>query len=103
MIGLGTWQCGVDSMFFKGEVTFNIVDNNGEYGLDIEMSDKDIPKFEVGKIVEADNTLTVTCQNSMLPGKDMTAFLEFNGDTFEGYTKIPFVGKVKYKDGKKIA
>ena len=27
----------------------------------------------------------------------------FDGDTFEGVLKIPFVGKVKLKDGRRLA
>lgn len=39
----------------------------------------------------------------MLPGKDIVLNATFDGDTFEGVLKIPFVGKVKLKDGRRLA
>ena len=51
MIGIGTWQCRVDTMFFKGDVKFKITDNNGKYGLEIIM-DGPVPKFEIKNIRE---------------------------------------------------
>jgi len=90
-------------MFFKGEAGFNIVDNNGEYGFEMVIKDTEIPEFEITGVAEDGNSLTITCQTSLLPGKDITAFLEFEEDTFTGYMKIPFIGKIKLKDGKRVA
>ena len=103
MIGIGTWQCSVDTMFFKGDATIKIFDNNGEYGFEISIPDVDIPEIEVKDIVEEGNTITATAQISLLPGKDISIYVEFEEDTFSGYLKIPFVGKVKLKNGKKVA
>ena len=56
------------------------------------------------KEVKEDGTdVTVTVQTSMLPGKDIVLNATFDGDTFEGVLKIPFVGKVKLKDGRRLA
>ncbi len=103
MIGLGTWQCHVDTMFFKGDATIRIFDNNGEYGLELSIPDIDIPEVEVKEIVEEGNTLNAVARISLLPGKDINVFVEFQEDTFDGYLKVPFIGKIKLKDGKKIA
>lgn len=103
MIGLGTWQCSVDTMFFKGDATIRIFDNNGEYGLDLSIPDVDIPEIEVKEVVEEGNSLTATARISLLPGKDVQVYVEFEETTFDGYIKVPFIGKIKLKNGKKIA
>lgn len=101
MIGIGTWQCRVDTMFFKGDVKFKITDNNGQYGLEIIM-DGPVPKFEIKNIREEGNTLRATGTVEMLPGKEIESELTFNGDTCEGALKVPMLGKIKLKDGKKV-
>lgn len=101
MIGIGTWVCRVDTMFFKGNVKFKITDNSGKYGLDIIM-DGPVPKFEIKSIKEDGNTLRAIGAVEMLPGKEIESELTFNGDTFEGALKVPMLGKIKLKDGKKI-
>lgn len=77
MTGLGKWICSVNTIFFSGDVKFEISDKDGE--------------------------ITVTAQTSLLPGKDVVLFLEFDDDdTCEGYVKVPMVGKIKLRNGKKI-
>lgn len=103
MIGLGTWQCSVDTMFFSGTATIHVFDNNGEYGFELKVPDIDIPNIYVKEVVEEGNTINAVATTDVLPGKDLTLSLEFNGDTFTGFVKVPFIGKVKIQDGKKIA
>lgn len=103
MIGLGTWQCRVDTMFFKGDATIKIYDKDGDYGFDLNIPGVDIPEIDVKEISEEGNAVTAVVQVSLLPGKDIQIYAEFEEDTFSGYLKIPFLGKVKMKDGKKIA
>ena len=61
----------------------------------------DAKKFPRAEFRSTD--VTVTVQTSMLPGKDIVLNATFDGDTFEGVLKIPFVGKVKLKDGRRLA
>ena len=44
MIGLGKWACSVDTMFFSGDVVLNVVDKNGEYDFEIELSISEVAK-----------------------------------------------------------
>jgi len=91
-------------MFFKGEATFKIFDNNGEYGFEMDVEGgQELPEAENIEVTEDGNTLTVTFQVAQLPGKDLSIYVEFEEDSFFGYMKIPFVGKIKFKDGKRIA
>lgn len=103
MIGLGSWACSVNSMFFSGEVKFKVFDDNGKYGFEIDIPGITVPDINVIEVVEEDDTINATVQTSILEGKDINLFVEFDGDTFDGYLKIPFIGKVKFKDGHKIA
>ena len=103
MIGIGTWECHVDTMLFKGDARIKIFDNGGQYGFDLDVKDVDIPDLDVKDIVEDGDTLTATATTSMLPGKEIPISLTFDGDTVEGSLKVPFIGKIKLKNGKKIA
>lgn len=89
-------------MMFRGTATLDIYDNNGEYGFDLDASGIDIPDVKVSKIVENGNTLEAVATTSALPGKEVPLSLEFDGDTVTGFLKVPFIGKVKLKDGKRI-
>ncbi|HOA34164.1 MAG: hypothetical protein GXY95_05085 [Clostridiales bacterium] len=103
MIGLGKWKARVDHMFFKGDVILEIKDNNGEYDFDIDLNaDMELPDFRFYDIVEDGNTLKGKGEVSLLPGKEIEAFLEFDGDKMSGYLKAPLVGKIKIKDGVKV-
>ena len=102
MIGLGKWACTVNTMFFSGEVKIKVFDDNGKYGFELDLPDVDIPDFDFKSIEEDDDSITAVVQTSLLPGKDIEFYIEFDGDEFDGYVKIPFLGKVKFKDGHRI-
>lgn len=101
MIGLGKWACNVSSMFFSGEVKFIISDNEGNYDFAVDMPGIDIPDFTLNKVEEDGETLSVFAETSLLPGKEIEVVINFDGDTFDGFLKIPFLGKIKFKDGHK--
>lgn len=103
MIGLGTWSCNVDTMFYKGEVTIKIFDNNGEYDFELDIPDMDIPEITVKDVTEDGNTLTAVANVSLLKDKDIPISLTFENDVLNGFLKVPFIGKIKLKEGKKIA
>ncbi len=102
MIGIGSWACSVNSMFFSGEVKFKVFDDNGKYGFEIDIPGITVPDIDVIEVIEEDDTINATVQTSLLEGKNINLFAEFDGDTFDGYLKIPFIGKIKFKDGHKI-
>ncbi len=101
MIGLGKWVCHVDTMFFRGDAHLHLFDNNGEYGFELTLPDMDVPAITVKDVVEDDNTLNAVANTDLLPGKDISVSLTFEGDTFTGLLKVPFIGKIKLKDGKR--
>jgi hypothetical protein len=102
MIGLGKWACTVNTMFFSGEVEIKVFDDNGKYGFELDLHDVDIPDFDFKSIEEDDDSITAVVQTSLLPGKDIEFYIEFDGDEFDGYVKIPILGKVKFKDGHRV-
>lgn len=103
MIGLGKWACNVNTMFFSGEAKIRVFDNNGSYGFELEVPGVSVPDITVKNIEEDDDTIKAVVQTSLLPDKDIDLFVAFDGDEFDGYVKIPFLGKVKFKDGHRIA
>ena len=102
MIGLGKWACIVNTMVFSGDVEFEIFDNNGEYGFNLNLPNVKVPDFKVKEVEEDDDTITATIETSLLEGKDITLVVTIDDDTFDGYIKVPFFGKVKLKNGRKI-
>ncbi len=102
MIGLGKWACSVNTMFFSGDVDFEIFDNNGEYGFNLNIPNVKIPDITVKSVEEDDDTITAAVETSILPGKEITLVVTIDGDTFDGYIKVPMFGKVKLKNGRRI-
>lgn len=102
MLGLGKWSCKVNTMFFSGEVKFIVFDDNGKYGFELDMPGIQIPDITVKSIEEDDDTIDAVVQTSLLPGKDIELHACFDEDDFDGFIKVPFIGKIKFKDGHRI-
>lgn len=103
MIGLGKWACNVNTMFFSGEVKINIFDDNGAYGFDIDIPGIKIPEIDIKSVEEDDDTVYAVVQvPSLLPGKDIEMTVTFDEDDFDGFIKVPIIGKVKFKDGHRV-
>lgn len=102
MIGLGNWEFSVKSMFYSGRVGLEIFDNGGSYGYKLDIPGMKIPRVNVIDIKEEGNTLEATLQATALPGKDILVHAEFNGDSVEGFARVPIFGKIKMIDGHRI-
>ncbi len=102
MIGLGNWACNVNTMFYSGEAKIRLFDNNGSYGFELEVPGVTIPEITVKEVNEDDDTVEAVVQTSLLPGKDIEISVTFDEDEFTGFVKIPFIGKIKLKDGHRI-
>ena len=103
MVGIGKWLAHVDTMFFTGDAVICVSDNNGEYAFDLELpSDMDIPEFKIYGITEDGNTLNAKASVELLQGKEIDLSFTFEGDTASGFIKIPYIGKIKIKEAKKI-
>ncbi|MCR5484744.1 MAG: hypothetical protein K6F09_04040 [Clostridiales bacterium] len=102
MIGLGKWLCHVNTMLFRGDAYITIFDDGGKYGFSLDVQGADIPGLNIKDVKEDGNTLTASAETSMLPGKEIPISLTFDGDTVSGTAKIPFIGNIKLKDGKRV-
>ena len=102
MLGLGKWKFNVDTMFYKGEAFLTISNSNGDYDINVDLPGMNVPDFSVSDMVADGNTLTGNVQTSLLKGKDIPFSGTFEGDTANGFLKIPFMGKVKLENGVKI-
>jgi len=101
MIGLGTWKFNVDTMFYKGEALLNITDNGGSYGVNCELKDMDLGMEIVSINEENGDTLNGTATIKLLKGKEVEFSVTFTEDAADGFLKVPFIGKIKLKNGTK--
>jgi len=102
MVGLGKWKFFVDTMFYRGDAVLTVGDKNGKYDISIDLPGIDVPDFTISDMQADGNTVTGNVQTSLLKGKDIPFSCTFDGDTANGFLKVPFMGKVALKEGKKI-
>jgi hypothetical protein len=103
MIGLGKWTGEIDTSILSGSATVEIKDNNGEYDFSINVpSLKKLPNFRVYDIKEEGNQLSGKAEIDIMGKMIVDVCVEINGDTFTGYFKVPFIGKIEIKNGRKI-
>lgn len=105
MVGIGKWVGSVNTIVFKGDVTVEIKDKDGEYEIDFELPEK-FKNIEIRYYdVHAEgNTIKGKGEVTLLPGKEMEASVTFEGDTMTGVLKLPFLGnkEIKIKNGRRI-
>lgn len=102
MIGLGKWGCDINSLFYSGKVVINITDNNGLYRFDLTLDGFDVPEYEVVDVQEeGTDTLKIRVLVPMI-AKEVDMTVTFTDSSFSGVAKIPFLGKVRFKDGYRI-
>lgn len=102
MIGIGTWEAPISTIIYKGTGKMTISDVNGEYNFKFELTGQRLPEIRVTDIVENGNTLTANGECDYLKNQKIPVSLTFDGDTFTGTLKAPFVGRIKIK-GKRTA
>jgi len=89
-------------MFYNGAAILDISDNGGEYDIKCDLPDMEIPEIKIGSVTEDGDTLNAIASTDMLKGKDIPCAVTFDGDSAEGFLKVPFLGKLKLQDGEKI-
>ncbi len=102
MLGIGTWKIKVGNMFYNGEVTLRVFDNNGEYGFELIEPKMNAPTVEIKQLNTSGNHLSAVFTARELRGRDATIDLDFTQDTVSGKAKLPLVGTVKITDGIKL-
>ena len=103
MIGIGKWTVSIDTMMFRGSAILTIADKDGAYEITAEVPGVTLPEYAVENIQEDGDTLTAVVLTPLLSGKELPISLTFDGDVFTGYGKVPLLGKVKFKNGKRIS
>ena len=106
MIGLGKWQGEVDTVVLSGSAIVTIYDKDGNYAFDVEIEGvKKLPKFSVYDIVEGEDSLFGKAKINVMGGIDAEISVKFIGekkDRFEGHIKLPMLGIVPIKNGRRI-
>ena len=97
----GKWACTVDSMLFRGEANVNIFEKDDTYDFELEISGIDIPEYTIKSVDVSDDHLKAVINIAML-GKDAELDIDFDDDSFVGFLKIPFIGKIKLKNGHRV-
>jgi len=103
MLGLGKWKFQLDTMFYRGDVYLIVGEEDGEYDISIELTGMDIPEFTYESLQVEGNTVTGIVHTDLLRGKDIPFGITFEDGAANGFLKIPFMGKIKLKDGVNIA
>ncbi len=101
MIGLGTWEIPVNSLFFKGTAQITVKDNDGEYDFSFSIPGQKLPDFDISNVMTSGNTLSADATCDMLKGKLIHVDVTFEGDRCTGFVKGPMGVKIKI-DGKRI-
>ena len=103
MIGLGKWTGEIETSLISGNAIVEISDNNGEYDFSVTVpSMKTLPNFKVYDIKEEGNCLSGKAEIELMGKMNVDISVEINGDAFTGYIKVPFLGKIEIKIGRKI-
>lgn len=103
MIGLGIWTGNIDTSILSGDATVEIREKNGEYDFSVTVpSLKKLPNFRVFDIKEDGNMLSGKAEIDLMGKMIVDVCVEINGDAFTGYFKVPFIGKIEIKNGRKI-
>ena len=103
MVGLGTWEFFLDTMFYRGKVFLRVGEKEGGYDIGIDIPGMQMPPFSVNGMAAEGNTVTGMARTDLLPGKDIPFSITFDGDKADGFLKVPFMGKLTLKNGTKIA
>ena len=103
MIGLGKWTGDIETSMISGNAIVEISDNNGEYDFSVTVpSLKKLPNFRVYDIKENGNCLSGKAEIDLMGKMNVDISVKINGDTFTGYIKVPFFGKIEIKNGRRI-
>ncbi len=103
MIGLGKWTGDIETSFISGNAIVEITDKNGEYDFNVTVpSLKKLPHFTVYDVEENGNQLSGKAEIDLMGKMKVDVCVEIHDNTFTGYIKVPFIGKIEIKNGRKI-
>jgi hypothetical protein len=102
LLGEGKWQFSVDTMIYRGEGTVEVRDKEGEYDVDLALTDMELPALVLENFQAEGNVLTGIAHTDLLRGKNIPFSFTFEGDVVNGFIKVPFMGKIKLTNGKRI-
>lgn len=104
MIGLGKWECYLNTVFFKGKAQMEILDKNGDYDFNFYIDGSPVSSYEITSISEqGGDTLIIQGFLSRMPNRKISASLKFTGkDICCGEVKAPIVGTIRVNNIYKI-
>lgn len=103
MIGLGKWTGDIDTPFAKGTAIVDITEIGGKYAFKVSVPGAaTLPDFSVFDIKESGNHLSGKAKVEIMGGITVDVAVTFHGDTFDGSLKVPFLGSIPIKNGRRI-
>lgn len=104
MIGLGRWACGLDTPMIEEDGVVQISEKEGEYVFRLLARDKNIPDYKVETIKEKDDdTLIISLTIDGIPEENKVIIhATFSDDKLTGYIRLPFIGRLKITNGRRI-
>lgn len=104
MLGYGNWLAKIDTMFYTGDALLKISGTADDYQVELELpgNSADIPDFRIFDVSAEGDTLICKAEVSAIPGKYADISLTFEDDTCNGFIKVPFLGKIRIKDAKRV-
>lgn len=103
MTGLGTWTCRIDTPLIKDKPLFTIFDNGGRYGIRFRMRNYETDNLDIIEAEESGNILRFNVAvDKFKPGATAVTELNFDGDRFTGFIRLPIMGKLKLVDGERV-
>ncbi|MDR2753662.1 MAG: hypothetical protein LBB50_05085 [Oscillospiraceae bacterium] len=103
MVGIGKWQFFMDTMFYRGNAFLLVREKDGDYDIGLEVPGVEIPAITFSNVTIEENTVSGITRTDLLKGKDIPFSATFTDDTANGWLKVPFLGKLKLKNGVKVA
>ncbi|MCH5191797.1 MAG: hypothetical protein J1F23_06485 [Oscillospiraceae bacterium] len=103
MIGLGKWTGDIDTSFAKGTAIVDVTESGGKYAFKVSVPGAaNLPDFSVFDIKESGNNLSGKARVEIMGGITVDVAVTFHGDTFDGSLKVPFLGSIPIKNGRRI-
>lgn len=102
MIGLGKWAGDIETRMFSGSAVVDITENNGAYNFNISVPDVEkLPDFTVYDVREEGSRLSGKAKIQLMGTMVVDIWAEFHGDTFDAEIKVPFLGVIPIKNGRR--
>lgn len=98
---LGRWECQINHPLYNG-MAYADIKAGAPYEIQLNVDSPYFPKVTFLRIEEIGNQLDLTAKIDLIP-LHIKTHVVINGDTFQGQIRIPFIGEIQLKDGRRVS